>query len=127
MNLEFQESSKFQKDLKHLDSTEAKRVVRAIAKMGQHLELDRASLFQMTDQPRVMKLLDGLDSTLYVMKVQGNKHLRIIFTLDDDPLFDRMIFTLLRVVHHDNLDKTYLQVAQSLYRGMMDESAASHE
>ena len=28
--------------------------------------------------------------------------------------------TLLRVVHHDTMEKTYMQLAHSLYRGMME-------
>ncbi len=88
--------------------------------MGELALNDRPAFDRKVAQPKAMNLLDGLDSTLSIMKVQGTPRLRVIFTLDDDPLFSRTLFTLLRVIDHDRIDRTYQQIAESLYRGLLE-------
>jgi hypothetical protein len=58
-----------------------------------------------------------MDSTLYSMKVGHN--LRILLAVDDDPLFDQTIFTLLRVIQHKDLSKAYKGIAESLYQSTL--------
>ena len=71
MNLEYQESTKFEKDLRSLDASVNKKVVTAIIKMGNLAQVDRTAFFQKVLQPKLLKMHPGLDSTLYTMKVQG--------------------------------------------------------
>jgi hypothetical protein len=40
-------------------------------------------------------------------------------SVDEDPIFGQVIFTLFRVVKHDDLDKAYKSVAQSLYQDLL--------
>ncbi|MEH2320212.1 hypothetical protein [Nostoc sp.] len=37
----------------------------------------------------------------------------------EDPIFGQVIFTLFRVVKHDDLDKAYKGVAESLYQELV--------
>ncbi|AUD06509.1 hypothetical protein [Spirosoma pollinicola] len=57
---------------------------------------------------------NNLDSSLYVLRI--NRDIRIILTSEKDPLFGEHILTLFRVVRHQDLDKTYSSLAESLYQ-----------
>jgi mRNA-degrading endonuclease YafQ of YafQ-DinJ toxin-antitoxin module len=59
----------------------------------------------------------NLDSSLYVLKI--NKELRIILTSEEDPLFNEHIITLLRVVRHDDLDKTFRGLAEAFNQSFL--------
>jgi len=64
--------------------------------------------------------LNGYESSLYALKVSQN--LRAILTVDEDPIFNQAIFTLFRVVEHDDLNKTYQDIAKSLYQEIIHHS-----
>ncbi len=54
-----------------------------------------------------------MDSTLYCMPVG---RLRVLLTVDEDPLFAQRIITLLRVFHRQDMGKGFRGMAQSLYQ-----------
>src|SRR5438270_2528 len=57
----------------------------------------------------------GYDSSLFAMRV--GKDLRVLFALDDDPIFGRIIVTPFRAVPHEQMGKAYRETATALYRG----------
>lgn len=61
--------------------------------------------------------LNGYESSLYTLKV--SPQIRVILTVDEDPIFRQVIFTLFRVVKHDELDRAYCKIAESLYQSMV--------
>ena len=61
--------------------------------------------------------MNGYESSLYVLRV--SQKLRVILAVDEDPIFDQVIFTLYRVVKRDNLDKEYQGIAESLYQELL--------
>jgi hypothetical protein len=61
--------------------------------------------------------MNGYESSLYTLKV--SYQLRLILSVDEDPIFGQVIFTLFRVVKHDDLDKAYRGVAESLYQDLL--------
>jgi hypothetical protein len=63
-------------------------------------------------------LPNDLSSSLFVFKI--DVQLRAILTFEKDPLFNQSIITLLRVVNHDDLDKTFKSVSESLYQDMVN-------
>ncbi|MEY2979149.1 MAG: hypothetical protein RLZZ435_3288 [Cyanobacteriota bacterium] len=112
------ESTKsFEKDLDKLSGDEK---IAAVTKIN-----DCASLFpnQKSDGYRKLRRiplslgLNGYESSLYTLKV--SQKLRVILTVDEDPIFGQVIFTLFRVVKHDDLDKTYRGIAESLYQEIL--------
>lgn len=112
------ESTKgFERDLDKLSYNDRDIVIRTIN--------DCANLFQMQEANGYQKLyrlpihldLDGYESSLYVLRV--SKSLRAILAVDEDPLFEQIIFTLFRVVEHDDLEKAYSSVAESLYQELL--------
>ncbi|MBE9204492.1 hypothetical protein IQ218_14890 [Synechocystis salina LEGE 06099] len=57
--------------------------------------------------------LNGYDSSLYAFSVSPD--LRVILAIDEDPIFDQVIFTLFRVVQWEHLHKAHQAIADSLY------------
>ena len=68
-------------------------------------------------RPPLISAMNGYESSLYTLKVSSQ--LRLILSVDEDPIFVQVIFTLFRVVKHDDLDKAYKSVAQSLYQDLL--------
>lgn len=52
--------------------------------------------------------------SFYTLKV--SPQLRVIWSIEEDSILDRIIFTLFRVVHRDELDRAYQSIAGSLSR-----------
>lgn len=67
--------------------------------------------------------LNSYESSLYTLTVSPT--LRVIWTVDEDPIFGQVIFTLFRVVKHDDLDRAYQSVADSLYQDMLHHNLAT--
>ena len=113
MEVIFQHTNQFEKDLKKVSPDEKEKVVKQINRMAEYFSSDKNSFFKYAHRAQVT-LRNGLESSLYIMRV-GLK-LRILFTIDDDPIFDQRIFTLLRLAKHDDYDKAFSQLAESLYQ-----------
>ncbi|EDN65346.1 conserved hypothetical protein [Beggiatoa sp. PS] len=60
-----------------------------------------------------VNLINDYESTLYSLKV--NESIRIILTVDEDPIFEQVIFTLFRVVKKSLASEAYHDVAQLIY------------
>lgn len=65
-----------------------------------------------------IQLIGNLESSLYILKV--NKDIRIILTSESDPLFDEHILTLLKIVRHGDLDKSFKSITESLYQSLIN-------
>ncbi len=113
MGLEFLTTAAFKEDLNQLTAPSRSRVAQSIDRRGQLALTHRADFYKGLMRPGVKKLAGGLDSSLYVMRV--GKDLRVILALDDDPIFDRTILTLLRVVQRDKAEGAYKKTARVLY------------
>ncbi|MEA5532409.1 hypothetical protein [Crocosphaera sp. XPORK-15E] len=64
--------------------------------------------------------LNGYESSLYTLKI--SQQLRVILAVDEDPIFGQVIFTLFRVVKHDDLDQAYQSIAESLYQEILHDN-----
>lgn len=108
---------RFEKDLDKLSEDERAKVIRKIN--------DCASLFptQKTDGYRKLQRLllpldlNGYESSLYTLKV--SQDLMTILTVDEDPIFGQVVFTLFRAVRHDELNEANKRVAESLYQELL--------
>ncbi len=113
MGLEFLTTEAFKQDLDQLKEPSRSRVIQSINRRGQLAITHREAFHKGLMRPGVKKLAGGLDSSLYVMRV--GKNLRVILALDDDPIFDRTMMTLLRVVQRDKTEDAYHKTARALY------------
>lgn len=63
-----------------------------------------------------LELNDGIDSSLYEV---ADGDTRILFTVDEDPLFGQITITLLRMVGDDQYEEAKASLIKSLYRDLM--------
>src|SRR5262249_8438021 len=87
---------------------------------------DRKAFSRGLTQPCPANLANGFKSSLYAFKVSAS--LRVIFAVDDDPIFGQTLVTLLRVVRQQELSKAYQQTATALYQpeGLLRGQAEEH-
>jgi len=117
MNVLFQATKKFEKDLQDLPTGDTQLVISHLNRNCSLLKQDPAAFYRTVNKPLVVQLKEGMDSTLYSMRV--NHDLRILLAVDDDPLFGQTIFTLLCLVRRKDLSKTFKGIAESLYQSAL--------
>lgn len=113
MDLIFESTAEFEADLAQFPQKVRNQVIR---KTNLLESLAQGHLPSQLCKPIQPKLLSGLASSLYVMRV--DPYLRIILTVDRDPLFDQLTITLLQIVRHDDVEveKAYKSWAKRLYQ-----------
>ena len=114
MELQFDITRRFEKDLKRLTSKDQDRVAASIDKYASIFDIERGDPTRHIYQPHKILLPEGLDSSLYVLR--ATDQIRVVLTIEDDPLFGRKVVTLIRVVKHDELDRAFNSITESLYQ-----------
>jgi len=107
----------FEKDLAKLSEDEKAAAIKKINDCASLFPTQKANFYRKQRRLRLPTNLNGYESSLYTLKV--SRTLRVIWAVDEDPIFGQVIFTLFRVVKHDDLDKAYQGVAESLYQDML--------
>jgi hypothetical protein len=123
MDLIFEATKGFEEDIDKLDKRDRERVVEKINKKCRLLLSDRKAFKRGLSQPFPLILVNGFKSSLYALKVSAA--LSVIFAADDDPIFSRILVTLLRVVSQPELVKAYQETATALYQpeGLLHDQA----
>jgi hypothetical protein len=116
MNLVFHSTEALEQDLHQFDICLQEKIVQRVNEVAEAFIADRQVFAQQARKPYNVQLYNGFDSSLYSIVVKPD--LRIILTVDEDPLFDQAIVTLLRVVKQPDLYNTYTAVAKSLYQNL---------
>jgi mRNA-degrading endonuclease RelE of RelBE toxin-antitoxin system len=107
----------FEKDLGKLSEDEKATTVKKINDCASLFPTQKADVYRKLRRLPLPSDINGYESSLYTLRV--SQKLRVILTVDEDPIFGQVIFTLFRVVKHDNLDRAYKGVAESLYQGLL--------
>jgi len=102
--------------LKKLGAQDKSRVAVAIDRYAATFDTKLDISTQHVYCPHKVVLPEGLDSSLYVLWV--SPQLRVILTIEEDPLFEQKIVTLFRAVKHDEIDRAFNSIAESLYQQM---------
>jgi hypothetical protein len=109
------ESTKyFEQDLDQLSQDTRKAVIQTINNFANLFPENDSSAYKKLHQPSVSLDLNGYDSSLYVLRAV--EQLRIILTVDEDPLFDQVILNLFRVVDREDVETSYQDIAKALYQ-----------
>jgi hypothetical protein len=114
MDILIESTSRFEQDLSRM--SECEKAI-AIQKIN-----DCAALFpeHKTNAYRKLRRLplniSDYDSSLYTIRISSES--RIILTVDEDPIFGQVIFTLFRVAHQNDFNKACQDVVESLYKDM---------
>ena len=114
MELTFQVVHQFEKELKAFPQNEQDRIISKLNLYCNQLLQDPAGFYRHAARPIVPILKSKMESSLYSIRVTTD--IRVLATIDDDPLFDQYIVTLLSVVRRKNLEKSYRRLAKSIYQ-----------
>ncbi|WP_295990268.1 hypothetical protein [Rugamonas sp.] len=114
MNLQFDIARRFEEDLERLSPRDRERVATSIDRHAAVFDAGSLGAMRRIYQPQKILLPEGLQSSLFVLRV--SEEVRVILTIEEDPLFDRKVITLLRVVRRDQVDRSYLAVSESWRR-----------
>lgn len=114
MDVLIESTREFEKDLDRLGHDEKAMVVEKINYCTDLFPIQKTDVYRKLRRLSTFAELNGYESSLYTLKVLPK--LRVILSVDEDPIFDQVIFTLFRVVEHDDLHKSYQGIAESLYQ-----------
>ena len=114
MDIQFDISKQFEKDQKVLSKEDQRRIGISIDRYAATFDPSRsvsnAKIYQIPNT----RAPEGLDSSLYVLR--ATDQLRVILTIEDDPLFDARVVTLLRAVRHDKMERVFNSIAESFFQ-----------
>ncbi len=118
MTIRFESTKKFEKELGKFPAKEKGRIVQKLNQYCQLLDQKTGDFFKHAYQPMKLKLTGDNESSLYALRV--DRDIRIILTVDEDPLFEQTLITLLHVVRHSELDNVFKCVAESIYQNKIN-------
>jgi hypothetical protein len=110
-------TNNFEKDLSSLAEGEKERAIQEINRYAELFPTQKADVYRQLHQLPLPSVLDGYDSSLYILRV--SKALNLILAVDEDPIFGQVVFTLFRAIQYSNLDKAYKSVAEALYQDFL--------
>ncbi len=105
MTVNFQITKNFEKDLKKFGTDDKHIITDCINTYCSILAQKGKVRTRQLYQPYQIELRGNFDSSLYVLKV--TRKIRVILTIDEDPLFNQFIITLLRIVSTDEAERAY--------------------
>lgn len=117
MDILIESTDNFEKDLSTLTEGEKERVIQEINHYAELFPTHKERVYLKLHQLPLPSVLDGYDSSLYILKIPQT--LSVILTVDEDPIFGQIVFTLFRAIQHSNLDKAYKSVAEALYQDFL--------
>lgn len=117
MKLVIESTKKFEEELQAFNETEKLLIIEKMNQYFQMLSADKVSFYRRLDQVKKLRLINQYDSSLYTLKI--NNKIRLILTIDEDPIYDQTIITLFRVVKISDISKAYDSVAESLYQDLI--------
>ena len=117
MNILIESTRGFKKDIDKLSKEQKATTIKKINDCASLFPIQKADVYRDLHRLPLISAMNGYESSLYTLKVSSQ--LRLILSVDEDPIFGQVIFTLFRVVKHDDLDKAYRGVAESLYQDLM--------
>lgn len=111
---------RFEKDLKKLDSRDRDRVIKAINDCVAWVEAEGIRPSGQLLELKIDSHIQGYDSSLYLLK--ATRENRVILSIDDDPVFGQVIFTLFRIFPVDKLEENLRGLVESMYQDWRQES-----
>jgi hypothetical protein len=114
MKFELDTTAEYRQDLETLRAQEQSDVTRKLAKLIQMFKRDRRAFFTHCYRPVKPHLPGNLTSTVWVLRVTPK--IQILFAYDEDPLFDTLRFSLLRIFNHHLRNGDFLGAAAQFYR-----------
>ena len=117
MDILIESTRNFEQDLERLSNEEKAITVKKINDCASLFPTQKVDVYRKLRRLSLLSGLNGYESSLYTFKV--SQKLRVILAVDEDPIFGQVIFTLFRVVEHDDIDAVYRGIAESLYQDIL--------
>jgi hypothetical protein len=114
MDILIESTKSFEQDLERFTNKEKFNIIKKMNRYFEILSIDKNLFYKNSEQLRNIKLNHNYDSSIYSLKVCPR--LRVILTIDDDPIFDSTLITLFRVVNAENAVQAYNAVAETIYQ-----------
>ncbi len=114
MEIIIESTQSFGNSLAQLNQECKQLVIEKINDCTQQFSKDKMRIYKNLEQFKFLPLPNNYQSSLYVLKVSLN--LRVILTIDEDPIFSQTIFTLFDVVEPQDLEKMHQEIAADLYQ-----------
>ena len=114
MDILIESTKNCEKDLSKLSQAERETVINQINECADIFLTNKSTVYHKLHRLNLPSLANGYESSLYILK--ASQKLRVILTVDEDPIFGQIIFTLFRAIQHQDLNKAYNSVAESLYQ-----------
>jgi len=110
-------TQEFEKDISLLNEDQKATVIEKINYCASVFPTQKSDVYRKLRRLPLPSEMNGYESSLYTLRV--SQKLRVVLAVDEDPIFGQAIFTLFRAVQHDELDKAYKGVAESLYQDLL--------
>lgn len=114
MDIIIESTKSFEKDLAQLSTKDKSLVIEKINTCAELFPIDKVSVYQKMQTMQMPSLINSYESSLYTLGV--SQKLRVILSVDEDPIFAQTVFTLFRLVQDTELSKAYISVAELLYQ-----------
>ena len=117
MDLVFESTDIFEQEINLLDNQQRSLIIETINSFFNLLLSNPEDFYRQIEQPLNFSLDNDYESSLYLFKV--NENLTFIFSIDEDPIFERIIITLFRLVSANEGEKVYGEVGDLLYHDFL--------
>ena len=118
MKFELDTTAEYRSDLAKLAPKERIDVTRKLGSLIQTFKKDRRAFFTHCYRPTKPHLPANLTSTVWVLRVTPK--IQVLFAYDEDPLFDTLKFSLLRIFNRHLRNGDFLEAAAEFYRSSSD-------
>lgn len=113
MELIFNSTKQFETGLEQVPPQDRGKIIEKINQLA-HLFIHNPILFfQRVSQCSAIQG-DDLESSLYIVQLLENE--RIVFTVDEDPIFEQVIVTLFALTSPEQLEQDLADIQGSLYQ-----------
>lgn len=120
MELLFRSCAPFEDDLSRLGEAGRAGVIKSLNELLPGYLRDRDSFCSLLESPDGAMLGDGFCSSLSILGLPGG--MSVVLTIDDDPIFDQVIVTLIRLAPAHESVQVYREVKRALHRSLQDPS-----
>jgi hypothetical protein len=117
MEILIESTKDFETDFGILSTADGLSVTEKINGCTSLFPLQKSVLYHQLSQGHLLSELKEYESSLYILSVDPN--LAVIIAIDEDPIFNQVIFTLFRVVTAEKVDRVYATVFKALYRDLV--------
>ena len=114
MELVFDITQSFSDDMAGLPLVQKEAISNQINLISKSLLNGQVEFKQNSLIPYNFNLKGGLDSSLYLIKADKDK--RMVVSVDEDPVFDKITLTLFRLADRNTADEIYKEVGENIYK-----------